>query len=281
MMRPMMRLYALVCTYLFALPILGFAACLENSDFHRYMPKEIGDALLPTPDGYAFTCDTVVVREGDTARVHPANRLYFGKAPTPQSIIWVKGVLKLEGTAKHPIVVAGNVRSSATEMLAPTDEEWGGIRVAKSGKLYLKHVRFHGSAIPIASLSTQVFFDSVYFEDGISILGPEGYQLKLASKGAHLAKTDLPTLLAASNQPVQSTSPRPRPRQGARDTVKTAPKSRLKYWVWGGLGLGLAAGGATVAAMYWPNSDEKEIDEKKAVFQQLPQMADPEEKKRL
>lgn len=244
--------------WLVFLPGTVQADCLENNDVHRYMPREIGDSLLPSPDGYAFTCDTIMVRAGDTARVYAANRLYFGKAPTPQSIIWVKGVLMLQGTAKNPIILAGNVRSSSTEMLAPTDEEWGGIRVAKSGKVILKHVHFHGAAIPIASLSDQVYFESVRFENGISILGPEGYQLKLAAKGAYLEKAKLADLLASSKQPVTALGPKAvsSPRANG-EAIRPGSTSRLKYWIWGGVGLGVLAGGATVAALYWPDGDKE------------------------
>lgn len=257
-----------------ALPFAGQAGCLENNDVHRRMPREIGDALLPSPDGYAFTCDTILVREGDTARVHAANRLYFGKTPTPQSIIWVKGVLLLEGTAKNPIILAGNVRSSSTEMLAPTDEEWGGIRVAKSGKLVMKHVHFHGAAIPIATLSDQVSFESVRFENGISILGPEGYQMKLAARGAYLEKAHMRDLLASSKQPATALGPKPvaSPRKNG-ETVRAGSESRLKYWVWGGVGLGILAGGATVAALYWPDGS-KEPNPESASSPRYPEMSE-------
>lgn len=224
------------CLALALCPSLLWAACMERSDGQRVLGKIIGDPYVALPFPYPLTCDTVIIREGDTVRAYPGARLYFGRPAGRQSMVLVQGTLILAGTARNPVYIAGSMQANSADIMVPNHESWGGLRVTGTGALRMRHVRAYGAPTLITSESEKVSLDSVYIEDAENMLGPNGKQWKLNTAGTHLFATSFSTSTEMS--------PAPKPFKPASVLAKRQKaKSSWKPWA-----IGLGIGALTVGA---------------------------------
>ncbi len=237
------------CAGLLLVLLHGFAwcACMERADSQRFLHEDIGNPHVAEYTPHSLTCDTVVIREGDTVRVFPAARIYFGSPAGQQSILLVKGVLVVEGTSKNPVYLAGNMQANSFDMLVPNHELWGGIRVSTTGTVVVKHARVFGAPILISSESERVKLDSVYVEDANYMIGPAGKQWKLNPAGTKLFGTSFSNGVSGSSHAVGHVSQE----KNAPQNFKPEVSSSTQHWRPWAYGLGAGALVAGMGAGLW------------------------------
>ncbi len=139
-----------------------------------------------------FPCDTVFVPKGTKAFTGPGMHWYF-RPEHPNRIIQVEGELHIIGTRTHPVCLSGRLDSGkgaeakgaeangvgeagtgATDAAVDIGTFWGGIRVAQSGKLVVRHAVFLGAKTPVLSHSRGILLENITLHRSGRFILPDG-----------------------------------------------------------------------------------------------------------
>ncbi len=213
-----------------------------------YLPARIGIPGSALPEYVKLPCDTMIVRVGDTTRIHSSVRLHFGPQSGDANVILVKGVLIAQGTPAHPIFFSGSLVEHALGV-KPGHAVWGGFQVTNTGALSLEHARLYNSAIIIQSQSENVRLENVTTVGCSHLLAPGNVFKKLDMDRTEIRSLDFASLTDKPGEPDLADESDARKNTGRSTAAKKAENnpSRLQSkWLWGGMGVAaLSLGG------YW------------------------------
>lgn len=214
------------------------ASCKDNRDFYQSLPTVIGREDQQGKFPYVLNCDTVFVRKGVTATVHPGTLIHFSK-PTLNSVIKVEGTLILKGTKNSYVSLSGNLDTTKGRQ-EPGDKNWGGIEVGEDGRLEIEYAGFHGAPTPITAFSKKVKIVNSWFKGSSGIILPDGTLYSMESKWHPINSLDLAEK-KAERKPMRVGGDRPAEAISESEKAALLAKGSNGYWTWPKV-----AGGAAV-----------------------------------